>query len=136
MSTARALDEWVGKTADSVIPPRVKARIMERQGNCCSNCGNTFSAYLRPEFDHTVALVNGGQNRESNITALCDLCHAPKTREDVAEKSAVARKRAKHLGLDNRTKARVGGWQADRFKKMPDGRVVDRKTGEEVGGRR
>lgn len=121
---ARALEEWIGKTADSTIPPRVKARILDRQGGRCANCGNEFCAQLRPEFDHVIALVNGGENAEGNLQALCDLCHVPKTRIDVSEKSSVARKRMKHLGLENRRKIPIGGWAAKQFKKMPDGRVV------------
>lgn len=124
--SARSLDEWVGRTSDTAIPPRVKARIIETQGGCCANCGNAFSARLRPEFDHIVALINGGANAESNVQALCDLCHGAKTGRDVELKSTVARKRAKNLGLISRPKVPIGGWAARRFKKMPDGRVVPR----------
>lgn len=130
--TRRAVDEWIGKTPETVIPPRVKERILIAQDHRCANCGNQFRPALRPEFDHVTALINGGENREGNLQALCDLCHTPKTADDVAMKSTVARKKRRHLGLDNRPKVPVGGWAAKRFKKMPDGRIVDRNTGETV----
>lgn len=122
----RAVPEWFGDQAETAIPTRVKLRILDRQDDCCAQCGRRFSAVCRPEFDHKTALVNGGENREKNIQALCaEFCHPAKTAEDVAEKAKVARVRAKHLGLAPRKKP-IGGWAALRFKKMPDGRVVAR----------
>ncbi len=35
------------------------------------------------QLDHVVALVNGGQDVESNRQGLCDDCHDEKTREDL-----------------------------------------------------
>lgn len=136
ISNRREVPEWIGVRPDTATPPRVKERILIAQDHRCANCGNEFHARLRPEFDHVTALINGGENRESNLQALCDLCHIPKTAGDVALKSTVARKKAKHLGLHNRPRVPVGGWAAKKFKKMPDGRVVDRETGELIGGKR
>jgi 5-methylcytosine-specific restriction enzyme A len=97
----RALPEWIGRTADSVIPARVRLRIFEAQGGCCDECGRKMGvAGERWEVDHAKALILGGENRETNLRALCRNCHAGKTREDVAQKSTEARKRKKHLGLD------------------------------------
>lgn len=97
----RDVPEWRGRTPDTQPPPRVKLRIIDRQGDRCAECGRKLGvAGERPEFDHMQALVNGGENRESNLRALCPPCHGAKTAEDVAEKSAVARKRKKALGLD------------------------------------
>lgn len=134
----REVPEWIGKTPNSAIPPRVQLRVIERAGNCCASCHHPFTALTKPEIDHIVALVNGGENREGNLQALCRWCHRPKTDADVALKAKVARVRAKYLGIegDTRNKRPVGGWAAKKFKKMPDGRVVDRITGEEIGKRR
>jgi 5-methylcytosine-specific restriction endonuclease McrA len=54
---------------------------------------------FKPEFDHIIPLIAGGENRESNIQALCTICHGNKTAVDVREKSKVARIRVRHLGL-------------------------------------
>jgi 5-methylcytosine-specific restriction protein A len=50
-------------------------------------------------YDHITALCNGGRNAESNLQVLCSPCHGQKTGADIAEKSRVARKRAKFLGV-------------------------------------
>lgn len=97
----RPVKEWVGPKDTTPAPPRVKARIVTRQeGVCACGCGVKLGMAAEPiEFDHAVALINGGENCETNLRALRKPCHAAKTRKDVAEKSTVARKRAKHLGL-------------------------------------
>lgn len=123
---ARSTDEWVGKTDDSAAPARVRARVVDRAGGRCECCGAQFTPALRPEIDHTIALILGGENRESNLRALCKHCHRPKTDADVAMKAKIARVRAKHLGLKPATKRPVGGGLAAKFKRMPDGRVVPR----------
>lgn len=122
----RAVPEWIGATDDTAIPPRVKARVLDRAGGCCEDCGRAFTPQTPPEIDHATALINGGENREANLRALCGFCHGAKTAEDVAQKAKVARVRAKHLGLKDRPKMPVGGWAALKFKRMPDGRVVPR----------
>lgn len=99
MITARDVEEWVGKTPDTPVPPRVKDRILQRQGDCCHVCERQFSARLKPEFDHRPALINGGQNRESMIFAICEFCHEPLTKADVEEKSRVADMRKNHFSL-------------------------------------
>ena len=97
----RKTPEWTGKTDDTPAPPRVKARIVLAQdGICACGCGVKLgTAGEGIDFDHDTALINGGENRESNLRALRRPCHAVKTKADVAEKAKVARVRSKHLGL-------------------------------------
>lgn len=111
---AREVKEWIGKTDETPAPARVKARIVTAQnGICACGCGVKLGqAGERIEFDHTVALILGGENRESNLRALRRPCHAVKTSEDVAQKSKDARVRKKHLGL-TRPKRRLGGKRFD-----------------------
>jgi 5-methylcytosine-specific restriction protein A len=97
--TAREVSEWIGRTPDTPVPPRVKDRILKRQEDKCQYCGRPFSARLKPIFDHRPALINGGENRESKTFAGCEFCHTPLTEADVAEKSKVADVRKKNLGL-------------------------------------
>jgi 5-methylcytosine-specific restriction enzyme A len=123
--TRREVPEWIGRTPETAIPPRVKARVMAKSGDCCEHCGGPFTAVRPPEFDHRLSLVNGGENRESNLQALHRDCHRSKTNADVAMKAKDARVRAKHFGIAA-VKQPIGGWAAKRFKKMPDGRVVER----------
>ena len=68
----RSTPEWIGKTPETPIPPRVKDRIIMAQGDICAcGCGVKMGqAGEKIEFDHTLALANGGANRETNIQAL------------------------------------------------------------------
>ncbi|MFP4239821.1 MAG: HNH endonuclease [Rhodosalinus sp.] len=112
----RSVAEWIGATPETAPPPRVKLRIIDAQGRACAECGRKLGvAGERIEFDHTTALVNGGENRERNLRALCAPCHGAKTRADVAKKSTVARKRKKALGFDKPKRGLPGskssGWK-------------------------
>lgn len=53
------------------IPPKVKARILERDGNKCIKCRT--SKWL--ELHHIVPVYRGGTNDESNLITMCSLCH-------------------------------------------------------------
>jgi 5-methylcytosine-specific restriction endonuclease McrA len=50
-------------------------------------------------LDHKVALINGGEHRESNLFPALKDKHRAKTADDVAEKSKTYRMGAKHRGL-------------------------------------
>jgi 5-methylcytosine-specific restriction enzyme A len=96
---ARAVPEWIGKTPDSAIPPRVKLRVWERQGGRCALTGVKINPGDRWEVDHIVALINGGENREDNLQIVLAFAHKAKTKADVDEKAKVARLKQKHLGM-------------------------------------
>ncbi len=131
-SSRRRLPEWIGRTPDTAIPPRVALRVVDDQGGRCAGCCGVFGPTLPQQIDHITALINGGENRQSNLRALCIPCHAMKTTADVALKSTVARKRGKHLGIVTRSKRPIGGWNARKFVKTLDGRVLDRATRTEI----
>jgi 5-methylcytosine-specific restriction protein A len=43
--TPRALPEWIGKTADSAVPARVRVRIFDRyEGRCQCGCNRKIMA--------------------------------------------------------------------------------------------
>ena len=99
----RTVKEWIGATADTPVPPRVKDRIATRADGRCEKC-TTSTVAQGVEIDHKVALINwtgeGHGNRESNLWALGKkCCHAAKTKVDVAIKSVAARKRKKLKGF-------------------------------------
>ena len=123
---ARSVDEWIGKTPDTPLPPRLKLRILSRQGFSCAHCGNGFTAAVKPEFDHITAIINGGSNSEGNIQALCIPCHGKKTAQDVAQKATDYRIRKKHLGIGTGKKALIPGSKGTRFKRKIDGTIVPR----------
>lgn len=96
---SRATEEWVGKTDDTPIPPRVKLRVFERHGGICHLSGRKIRAGEPWDCDHVKALINGGENREANLAPALRDKHREKTALDVAEKAGIYRKRAKHLGI-------------------------------------
>ncbi len=97
---ARTVDEWIGRDDNQAIPARVRVRIFDKAGGACAICSRKIGGIVRPAIDHIIPIIAGGKNRESNLQLLCmSPCHAQKTKRDVAEKSMIARKHAKHLGI-------------------------------------
>jgi 5-methylcytosine-specific restriction protein A len=97
--TGRSVPEWVGSSPDAAIPPRVRLRIWERFGGRCALTGRKLRPGDHYDFDHIIALANGGEHRENNLQLVSREAHREKTRQDVALKSKAARVRAKHLGI-------------------------------------
>ena len=97
---SRSTPEWVGKSDDTAIPTRVKIRVFDACAGKCAECKRKLGvAGESVEYDHRIALVNGGENRELNLQALCRNCHKGKTRQDVATKSTDRRVKSKRLGI-------------------------------------
>ena len=103
---SRLTDEWIGKTDDTPIPARVRLRVFERHGGVCHISGRKIAAGEPWDCDHVVALINGGENRESNLAPALREKHREKTAEDVAIKSKTYRQRAKHLGIWPKSKTK------------------------------
>jgi 5-methylcytosine-specific restriction enzyme A len=98
----RSVPEWIGATSDAPIPPRVRLRVFERHGGICHISGRRIAAGEPWDVDHIVALVNGGEHRETNLAPALRDKHRAKTAEDVAEKSRTRRKAAMNLGIKSR----------------------------------
>lgn len=124
--TGRATKEWVGRTPDSAVPPRVRLRIFERHNGVCHLSGRKIQAGEKWDLDHIVALCNGGEHRESNIAPALIDPHKVKTKADRTEKKIIDRKRKKHLGLASRKSRPMAGGRGDIWKKKIGGEVVRR----------
>lgn len=126
---SRSTPEWIGATDDTAIPSRVKMRIwFKHDGICAGKCKRKLRAGDEPQYDHIVALCNGGQNRESNFQLLCAWCHKEKTGDDVAEKSLVYRKQLSHGGIKSKPKGRpMPGTKASGWRKKMNGQI-ERRT--------
>lgn len=122
----RSVDEWIGKTDDTPIPPRVRLRVFERAKGRCEICDRKLGPADTWEADHTVALCNGGDNREGNLRVACSWCHASKTKADVSIKSKSARVRARHLGVKKSSRPMPGS-KASPWKRTFSGEVVRRE---------
>lgn len=95
----RRVPEWIAKTDDAKVPPRVRLRVfLDYEGKCWLS-GRKIAPGEPWELEHKVALCNGGEHRENNLAPALRDKHREKTAEDVAEKSAVYRKASKHLGI-------------------------------------
>ena len=103
---SRSVPEWIGKDDNQRAPGRVRDRIRDRHPNCYI-CTKPFVDGDRVALDHVVALINGGENRESNLRPVHVKCHAEKTAEDVAEKARIAGKRQAARGIKTRPVARI-----------------------------
>ncbi len=122
---ARSLDkEWIGKTDDAKIPDRVRLRVFDRHNGICHISRRKIRAGEGWQCDHIVALVNCGLHRESNLAPVLIDPHKIKTKEDVAEKAKVARKRKNFLGI--KKPSRFPGSRNSKWKKKMDGTVVKR----------
>lgn len=122
-STARKVEECVGKTPDSRPPPHVRVRIFETHGGRCHWSGRAIRPGDAWDIDHVRALINGGENRESNMAPILrGKEHKEKTATDLTEKAAVYRKRAKHLGI--KKPSRFAGGRNSKLKKKLNGEVI------------
>lgn len=121
----RTVKEWVGRSDDDPVPPRVRLRVFEKHDGICCECTTKIRG-KRWICDHRVALVNGGENRESNLGPICELCNLVKTAADVAEKSKVNRVRMKHLGIRKRKSRPMPGSRASGIKMLVGGGWVRR----------
>ena len=129
---SRSVPEWIGKTHDTAIPKRVRARVFDAHGGICHISGRK----IRPpadswDCDHIIALCNGGEHRESNLAPALTQEHRKKTAEDVKQKAKDRRIRAKHLGL-HKPKSTLPGSRDDKIKRKVGGGAVKRDTGEPI----
>ncbi len=101
---ARKVKEWVGKSDDSRPPPRVLRRIFEREGGVCHISGRKIAPGERWQADHKIAIINGGENKESNLFPALIEPHKEKTRRDLDEKKRIAALVISNIGARQPTK--------------------------------
>lgn len=95
-TTARAVDEWIGKTPNSAIPKDVQIRIFLRHGGKDAKTG----VRLYPgkyHCDHIKPLWKGGEHRESNLQPLSLESHKEKTKDEAGERAKIKRLQQKHF---------------------------------------
>lgn len=122
---SRSNPEWIGKSDDAKVPPRVRARIFDREGGICHLTGAKIDPVRDAwDLDHKIPLILGGEHRESNLYPALREPHRKKTAMEVKVKSKIARVRKKHLGIKSETKSK---WT--NLGKRMDGTVYDKRTG-------
>jgi 5-methylcytosine-specific restriction protein A len=121
----RSVPEWIGKTPNTAIPPRVKVAIYLAADGRCAKCTRFIDgAKVVGQYDHAIPLILGGGHRQSNLQLLCVECHSQKTKLDVKLKSKVAKVQKRHLGI--KKPSRFACSRNSKFKKRVDGTVVVR----------
>lgn len=102
----RSVEEWIGKTANTKIPPRVVDRVRDEHPDCIL-CGMRILPVEKTETHHLTALIAGGENREANLRPVHVHCHKLATKEQVAEKAKVAAMRQGVRGMGQKTRAKI-----------------------------
>ncbi len=129
VAMARTLPEWIGRTPDSIPPPRVKLRVFQKYDGRCG-CHYSCLRKIRPgeawDCDHKIALINGGLNRESNLRPVLRSHHEAKTASDLADKSKVYAMARKHVGPQDAPSRPMPCGRDSGFKKTMRGAVVER----------
>lgn len=120
---SRAVKEWIGKTDDSRPPPHVRARIFKDHGGVCYLAKREIKSGEPWDLDHVIALINGGENRETNLAPALRDKHREKTKADVAEKSAAYHVAAKHIGISFRKGRPMPGSRASGLRRRMNGQV-------------
>lgn len=120
----RSLSEWIGRTPDTLVPPRVRWRVFQRSGRRCAGaCRRRLRIGARFTCDHIIALINGGQNRETNLQILCDWCNPEKNASDVKLKAKVYRAGSKQFRGFRDSGRPLSGSRASGIRKRMDGQV-------------
>lgn len=114
--TLRERPEWIADHPDQAIPKTVKLRIWEREKGRCYLSGRKIMPGDAYEFEHVIALANGGEHRETNIRLALKDAHKAKTAQDVKVAAKIRRQRLKHIGAwpASKTPLKSRGFQKTR----------------------
>lgn len=124
--TGRTVPEWIGKTPDTAIPARVRARVFDRAGGVCHISGRKIQAGEEWHCDHIKPLADGGEHREGNLAPALGSEHRRKTSAENAQRAVERRKREKHLGIKRPVRNPLPGSKASGWRKKINGEVVPR----------
>ncbi len=123
--TGRSVPEWIGATPDTQAPDRVRVRVFELYHGKCHRCTRKIGVGEGWTLEHMTALVNGGENRESNLNITCDWCLPQKNREDIAIKARSYRIKKRHLGVKPKGRP-IPGSKRSGFRRGVGGTVTKR----------
>ncbi|WP_343057462.1 HNH endonuclease [Chthonobacter rhizosphaerae] len=125
---SRSVEEWVGTSDDTALPPRVRIRVFEAHGGRCAICTREIGPADQWVCDHRIALINGGEHREQNLQPVCCWCdRVVKTPADIALKAKIDRVKARYLGV-RCAKSPMSGSRASGWKRKLSGEVVPRRV--------
>lgn len=105
--TTRERPEWIATHPDQAIPKVVKLRIWEREGGRCYLSGQKIMPGDVYEFEHVIAIANGGEHREGNIRLALKAAHRVKTSADAKLTAKIRRQRLKFIGAWPEAKRKI-----------------------------
>lgn len=128
MSDVRSVPEWIASKPDSVIPDRVRLRIWRKyEGRCQCGCGRKIMAGEAWDCEDEIAIINGGQRRESNLRPFLKEHHPEKTKRDVKEKSAYYKRAKSAAGIRKKPRGPpLIGTKRSGWKRKLDGTIERR----------
>lgn len=133
---ARSLPEWRGKTPDTKAPPRVRQRVFDKAGGICHICSLPIKTGESWHLDHVIALIEGGENRESNLGPAHGHCNLAKANGEKTRKAKVQRTRGKHTGairpkqkIQSRNDLRMDKKKSDKISLPPKRLFEERSNG-------
>jgi 5-methylcytosine-specific restriction protein A len=103
----RSVQEWIGKTPDSMPPPTVRARIFDRDKGICHITGAKILPGDEWHLDHVKRLEDGGENRESNLAPALASAHREKTAEETRRGKKADRQRRAHIGATTKSGPKI-----------------------------
>lgn len=95
----RSVPEWIGKTDDTPVPPRVRLRVLQAFNHRCYLSGREIRPGDAWDIEHKIALCLGGENRESNLAPALKIPHREKTRLDRARLKRERKIQMRHAGI-------------------------------------
>jgi 5-methylcytosine-specific restriction endonuclease McrA len=95
--TPRPVKEWIGKRPESMPGKLVMLRLYAKQnGLCACGCGMVMNLNRdQVDCDHKLALIDGGENRETNLQLLLRQHHRAKTSVENSQRAQARRHQAK-----------------------------------------
>lgn len=121
-------------TRRRALTAKRRTEVFVAAGGVCHICGHKIDAMAeRWEADHVIPLAMGGEDEIPNLQPAHEICHRQKkTPQDQAHIAKSKRMQQRAIGVKRTVRNPIPGSKGTRFKKTVDGRVVDRRTGEEV----
>ena len=128
---ARSVPEWIGRNDDVMPPKRVFDRLYALQDGKDAITGIPFKPGDRIVRDHKTPLIDGGENRESNLQLITEKTHKLKTAREAMERAKT--RSVQHAHRSYVTAPQPGSLPGSRIKySRARGCFYDRFTGQIV----
>jgi 5-methylcytosine-specific restriction enzyme A len=97
----RMVQEWIGKTPDSMPPQSIRARIFDRCEGVCHITKRKILPGDEWHLDHIKSIRNKGENREGNLAVAYGPAHRVKTAKENSDGAKADRAHIKHIGAED-----------------------------------